>query len=183
MMSLRQTPLFNHHKESGAKIVDFAGWEMPIQYTSILSEHKSVRENVGIFDVSHMGQIFVQGKDTVDFLSYVTTWDMKRQKKGDCRYCHILNKDGTIIDDTIVYTLSDSDYMLVPNASRVDKIYDWLLSNKSGFDVSLENRSNDYFCLALQGPEAPRLLGQHLNTTVGSFQLVIFGETIVSGTG
>ena len=93
MMSLRQTPLFNHHKESGAKIVDFAGWEMPIQYTSILSEHKSVRENVGIFDVSHMGQIFVQGKDTVDFLSYVTTWDMKRQKKGDCRYCHILNKD------------------------------------------------------------------------------------------
>ena len=183
MMSLNQTPLFNHHKESGAKIVDFAGWEMPIQYTSILSEHKSVRENVGIFDVSHMGQIFIQGKGAVDFLSYVTTWDMRRQKKGDCRYCHILNNDGTIIDDTIVYTLSDDNYMLVPNASRVDKIYDWLLSNISGFDVSLNNLSNDYFCLALQGPEAPRLLGQHLNTTVGSFQLVTFDKTIVSGTG
>ena len=103
-MSLNQTPLFGHHETHGAKIVDFAGWEMPIQYSGILSEHKSVRKNVGIFDVSHMGQIFVEGKDTVAFLSYVTTWDMKRQKKGDCRYCHILNNDGTIIDDTIVYT-------------------------------------------------------------------------------
>ena len=182
-MSLNQTPLFNHHKNSGAKIVDFAGWQMPIQYTSILSEHKIVREKVGIFDVSHMGQIFVKGTDTVDFLSYITTWDMKRQKDGDCRYCHILNNEGCIIDDTIVYTLSEENYMLVPNASKVNEIYDWLLVHSDNFDVSIDNLSNNYFCLALQGPDAPRLLGQHLNTTVNSFQLVTIDETIISGTG
>jgi len=183
MMSHTRTPLFNHHKDSGAKIVDFAGWQMPIQYSGILSEHKAVRENVGIFDVSHMGQIFVKGPQTVEFLSYVTTWDMRRQKDGDCRYCHILDEDGFIIDDTIVYTLSQDNYMLIPNASRVEDIYDWLLTNSNDFEVSIENLSSDYFCLALQGPEAPRLLGQHLNTTVNSFQLVKLGETIVSGTG
>ena len=182
-MSPIRTPLFNHHKDSGAKIVDFAGWQMPIQYSGILSEHKAVRENVGIFDVSHMGQIFVKGPETVEFLSYVTTWDMRRQKDGDCRYCHILDEDGFIIDDTIVYTLSQDNYMLIPNASRVEDIYDWLLKNSNDFEVSIDNLSSDYFCLALQGPEAPRLLGQHLNTTVNSFQLVKLGKTIISGTG
>ncbi len=182
-MSNKRTPLFNHHQSSGAKIVDFAGWDMPIQYSGILAEHKAVRENVGIFDVSHMGQIFVTGPETVEFLSHVTTWDMKRQTKGDCRYCHILDEEGHIIDDTIAYTLSDEKYMLVPNASKVDDIYDWFLSNSNNFKVNIDNLSENYFCLALQGPEAPRLLGQHLNTSVGSFQLVSDGETIVSGTG
>ena len=87
-------------------MADFAGWEMPIQYNSIVAEHKSVRERVGIFDVSHMGQIFVEGKQTIDFLSYVTTWDMHRQKDNDCRYCHIINHKGKIIEDEIVYKLS-----------------------------------------------------------------------------
>ena len=182
-MSNKRTPLFNHHQISGAKIVDFAGWDMPIQYSGILAEHKSVRENVGIFDVSHMGQIFVTGPETADFLSYVTTWDMRRQKNGDCRYCHILDNEGQIIDDTIVYTLSDEKYMLIPNASKVEEIYDWFSLNSNKFEVSIDNLSEDYFCLALQGPEAPRLLGQHLNTSVGSFQLVSMGDTIVSGTG
>lgn len=156
---------------------------MPIQYTSIISEHKAVREKVGVFDVSHMGQIFVSGKDTADFLSYVTTWDMKRQSIGDCRYCHILDDKGSIIDDTIVYTLDDDFYMLVPNASTVVEVYEWLKSHSSRFDVKIDNKSGDYYCLALQGPEAPRLLGQHLNTSVGPFQLVTIGDTIVSGTG
>ncbi len=182
-MSNKRTPLFNHHQKCGAKIVDFAGWEMPIQYTGILAEHKSVREKVGLFDVSHMGQIFVTGPETVEFLSYVTTWDMQRQKIGDCRYCHVLDDDGHIIDDTIVYTLSKEKYMLIPNASKVSEIYDWFILNSKRFEVSIDNLSDDYFCLALQGPQAPRLLGQHLNVSVGSFQLVTIGDTIVSGTG
>jgi len=182
-MSSRRTPLFSNHKDLGAKIVDFAGWEMPIQYTSILSEHKSVRDGVGIFDVSHMGQIFVKGPETIEFLSYVTTWDMRRQKKGDCRYCHILDENGCIIDDTIVYTISEDNYMLIPNASKISKIFDWLLQNSDDFEISLDNLSEEYFCLALQGPDSPRLLGQHLNTSVGSFQLVKIGDTIISGTG
>ena len=182
-MSLRRTPLSTHHRALGAKMVDFAGWEMPIQYSSIISEHKSVRENVGIFDVSHMGQIFVKGPDSVKFLSYVTTWDMERQKDGDCRYCHILNEKGHIIDDTIVYTIATDEYLLVPNASKINKIVDWLLNNSDDFDVTIKDLSDTYFCLALQGPEAPRLLGQHLNTSVNSFQLKILDDIIVSGTG
>ena len=182
-MSLRRTPLSTHHRALGAKMVDFAGWEMPIQYSSIISEHKSVRENVGIFDVSHMGQIFVKGPDSVKFLSYVTTWDMERQKDGDCRYCHILNEKGHIIDDTIVYTIAADEYLLVPNASKINKIVDWLLNNSDDFDVTIKDLSDTYFCLALQGPEAPRLLGQHLNTSVNSFQLKILDDIIVSGTG
>lgn len=182
-MSLRRTPLSNHHRELGAKMVGFAGWEMPIQYSSIISEHESVREAAGIFDVSHMGQIFVKGSDAVKFLSFVTTWDMLRQKDGDCRYCHILNHKGQIIDDTIVYTISNTEYLLVPNASKIKEIMDWLLDNSNDFNVTIEDLSDSYFCLALQGPEAPRLLGQHLNTSVNSFQLETLNDVIVSGTG
>jgi|TARA_B110000263_G_scaffold133980_1_gene116360 aminomethyltransferase len=182
-MSLRKTPLSKQHIELGAKMVDFAGWEMPIQYSSIISEHKSVRETAGIFDVSHMGQIFVRGPDVVKFLSYITTWNMERQKDGDCRYCHILNEKGQIIDDTIVYTINPNECLLVPNASKIIEIRDWLLAHSNEFNVTIQDLSDLYFCLALQGPEAPRLLGQHLNTSVNSFQLKKSSDVIVSGTG
>mgnify|MGYP001261731237 FL=1 len=164
-------------------MVDFAGWHMPIQYTSIVSEHNSVRERVGIFDVSHMGQIFVSGKEASEFLSYVTTWDMNRLSKGDCRYCHILNENGQIIDDTIVYTFSSENFMLVPNASMVTKIFEWFNSNSADFDVLIENKSDDFFCFAVQGPEAPRLLRQFFNLAITPFKLVKSGNMIISGTG
>jgi len=164
-------------------MVDFAGWHMPIQYTSIVSEHNSVRERVGIFDVSHMGQIFVSGKEASDFLSYVTTWDMNRLSKGDCRYCHILNEHGQIIDDTIVYTFSSENFMLVPNASMVTKIFEWFNSNSADFDVLIENKSDEFFCFAVQGPEAPRLLRQFFNLAITPFKLVKSGNMIISGTG
>ena len=164
-------------------MVDFAGWHMPIQYTSIVSEHNSVRERVGIFDVSHMGQIFVSGKEASDFLSYVTTWDMNRLSKGDCRYCHILNEHGQIIDDTIVYTFSSENFMLVPNASMVTKIFEWFNSKSTDFDVLIENKSDEFFCFAVQGPEAPRLLRQFFNLAITPFKLVKSGNMIISGTG
>ena len=164
-------------------MVDFAGWHMPIQYTSIVSEHNSVRERVGIFDVSHMGQIFVSGKEASDFLSYVTTWDMNRLSKGDCRYCHILNENGQIIDDTIVYTFSSENFMLVPNASMVTKIFEWFNSKSTDFDVLIENKSDEFFCFAVQGPEAPRLLRQFFNLAITPFKLVKSGNMIISGTG
>ena len=164
-------------------MVDFAGWHMPIQYTSIVSEHNLVRERVGIFDVSHMGQIFVSGKEASDFLSYVTTWDMNRLSKGDCRYCHILNENGQIIDDTIVYTFSSENFMLVPNASMVTKIFEWFNSKSTDFDVLIENKSDEFFCFAVQGPEAPRLLRQFFNLAITPFKLVKSGNMIISGTG
>ena len=163
--------------------MDFAGWLMPIHYKGIIDEHKAVRERVGIFDVSHMGQIFVGGSHAVEFLSYITTWDMRRQNVGDCRYCHILNDDGMIIDDVIVFSLSSEKFMVIPNASTVDKICDWMFIQSKNFDVDIHDSSSDYFCLALQGPEASRLLGQHLNTSISPFRLVKIGNTIISGTG
>ncbi|MEC7713219.1 MAG: glycine cleavage system aminomethyltransferase GcvT [Candidatus Thermoplasmatota archaeon] len=182
-MPLFETCIHDSHVKLGAKMVDFAGWHMPIQYTSIVSEHNLVRERVGIFDVSHMGQIFVSGKEASDFLSYVTTWEMNRLSKGDCRYCHILNENGQIIDDTIVYTFSSENFMLVPNASMVTKIFEWLNSNSSDFDVLIENKSDDFFCFAVQGPEAPRLLRQFFNLAINPFKLVKSGNMIISGTG
>jgi len=182
-MSLHRTPLHQHHLASDGKMVDFAGWEMPIQYSSIMAEHKLVRERSGIFDVSHMGQIFVRGPDTVNFLSYMTTWDMERQKEGDCRYCHILDNEGKIIDDIIVYTFSDEEYMFVPNASMIDKILSWLNLHSKNFEITIEDRSADFFCIALQGPDSPRLLGQYFNISLGSFQFTQLGDLLISGTG
>jgi len=182
-MSLSQTCLHDNHVKLGAKMVDFAGWHMPIQYNSIVSEHNAVRERVGIFDVSHMGQIFVSGKDASSFLSYVTTWDINKLSDGDCRYCHILNNDGQIIDDTIVYTFSNQDYMLVPNASMISKVFDWLNLNSSNFEVNIYNKSDEFFCLAVQGPESLRLLRQYFNLSITPFKLVKSDNLIISGTG
>ena len=182
-MSLSQTCLHDNHVRLGAKMVDFAGWHMPIQYTSIVSEHNAVRERVGIFDVSHMGQIFVSGKDASSFLSYVTTWDINKLSDGDCRYCHILNNDGQIIDDTIVYTFSNQDYMLVPNASMISKVFDWLNLNSSNFEVNIYNKSEEFFCLAVQGPESLRLLRQYFNLSITPFKLIKSDNLIISGTG
>jgi aminomethyltransferase len=108
---------------------------------------------------------------------------MTRLSKGDCRYCHILNQEGQIIDDTIVYTFSSENYMLVPNASMVRKIFDWLNLQSSDFDVIIDNRSEDFFCFAVQGPEAPRLLRQYFNLSITPFKLVKSGNIIISGTG
>ena len=182
-MPLSQTCLHDNHVRLGAKMVDFAGWHMPIQYTSIVSEHNAVRERVGIFDVSHMGQIFVSGKDASSFLSYVTTWDVNKLSDGDCRYCHILNNDGQIIDDTIVYTFSNQDYMLVPNASMISKVFDWLNLNSSNFEVNIYNKSEEFFCLAVQGPESLRLLRQYFNLSITPFKLIKSDNLIISGTG
>ena len=182
-MSLSQTCLHDNHVRLGAKMVDFAGWHMPIQYTSIVSEHNAVRERVGIFDVSHMGQIFISGKDASSFLSYVTTWDVNKLSEGDCRYCHILNNDGQIIDDTIVYTFSNQDYMLVPNASMISKVFDWLNLNSSNFEVNIYNKSEEFFCLAVQGPESLRLLRQYFNLSITPFKLIKSDNLIISGTG
>ena len=182
-MSLSKTCLHGNHVRLGAKMVDFAGWHMPIQYTSIVSEHNAVRERVGIFDVSHMGQIFVSGKDASSFLSYVTTWDVNKLSDGDCRYCHILNNDGNIIDDTIVYTFSNQDYMLVPNASMISNVFDWLNLNSSNFEVDIYNKSEEFFCLAVQGPESLRLLRQYFNLSITPFKLIKSDNLLISGTG
>ena len=166
-----------------AKMVDFAGWEMPILFSSVLEEHNSVRNSSGIFDVSHMGQFFVKGKDSEIFLSKVTTWDFSNLSVGRCRYCHILRENGTILDDTIVSRLDSDSFLLVPNASMIESVLNHLNSYRVDLDVKISNRSNEYSCIALQGPNSPSVLKSLLNLELEAFSIEIVDNIIVSGTG
>ncbi len=154
---LQRTPFFEKHKDLGAKIIDFGGWEMPVQYDSIKKEHGAVRNGVGMFDVSHMGEFFVYGPEAEDFLQYVTINDVSRLEPGKAQYSAMCYKDGGIVDDLIVYMLEYNRYMLVVNASNIQKDFDWL-SNHKHHDVKLENRSDAMCLLAVQGPDSVKTL-------------------------
>ena len=180
---MQKTALNQSHHEMGAKMVNFAGWEMPILFSSVLKEHNAVRTSSGVFDVSHMGQFFVDGKDSESFLSNLTTWDFSNLSIGKCRYCHILNENGTILDDTIVSRLGSESFLLVPNASMISEVLNHLNSNRVELDVNIIDRSIDYSCIALQGPNSPSVLKSILNLEVQPFSVEIVQNIIVSGTG
>lgn len=154
-MEKRRTPLYDEHVKLGAKIIDFHGWDMPLQYTRILEEHMAVRNAVGIFDVSHMGDIVVEGKDSERFLDSIFPTKVSNLKEGEATYTAFLNDNGTIIDDTIVYRLGKEKFFFVPNASTIEIIYDWVGRHKAGFDVNITNYSPDVCCIAVQGPKSP----------------------------
>lgn len=154
---LERTPFYNKHEELDAKLIDFGGWEMPVQYESIKKEHNAVREKVGMFDVSHMGEFFVYGPEAEDFLQYTTINDVSRLEPGKAQYSAMCYSDGGIVDDLIVYMLDYNRYMLVVNASNIEKDFDWLINHKH-HDVKLENRSAAMCLLAVQGPESVNTL-------------------------
>ena len=182
-VSLQKTALNHLHHEAGAKIVDFAGWEMPILFSSVLDEYKSVRTSSGVFDVSHMGQFFVEGKDSELFLSNLTTWDFSKLSIGKCRYCHILKENGTILDDTIVSRLGSKSFLLVPNASMISKVLNHLNSNRAELDVEIIDRSSEFSCIALQGPNSPSVLESILNLKIKPLSVKSVENIIISGTG
>ena len=146
---MKKTAFNNIHKKFGAKLVDFAGYEMPVQYEGIIAEHKAVRESVGVFDVSHMGEVEVLGKDAFDFVQRITTNDVSKLETGDVQYSAMCLKDGGIVDDLLVYNCGDH-YILVINASNIDKDIKWMQENLSG-DVTLKNISDETSLLAVQG--------------------------------
>lgn len=146
---MKKTAFNNIHKNLGAKMAEFAGFEMPIQYEGIIAEHKAVRESVGVFDVSHMGEVEVRGKDAFDFVQRITTNDVSKLEAGDVQYSAMCYKDGGIVDDLLVYRCNDH-YMLVINAANIEKDYKWMQENLSG-DVQLKNVSDEYSLLAVQG--------------------------------
>ncbi|MDR0778388.1 MAG: glycine cleavage system aminomethyltransferase GcvT, partial [Methanomassiliicoccaceae archaeon] len=152
-MELERTPFFAKHIASGAKMVPFAGWDMPIQYTGIIEEHNAVRRSAGLFDVSHMGDIIIQGSGAKEFLRNVLTNNIDLAVDGKGIYSHILRDDGTIIDDTIVYNLGADGFLLVPNASTKDTVLSWLNGMKKK-DVDIIDVSSKIACLAIQGPKA-----------------------------
>ena len=154
----KQTFLHDKHVALGARMVDFAGWDMPVQYTSIIDEHKTVREAVGLFDVSHMGEVIVYGEDALPYLNKLVPQDVTKLVDSKAVYCQLTNKQGGIIDDLIIYKLEDKKYLIIANSSRIDEDLNWMVRNKCGFDVSIVNESHNYSLLAVQGPKACELI-------------------------
>lgn len=170
MVENKRTPLYEEHVRLNAKIIDFHGWDMPLQYTKILDEHMSVRKHVGIFDVSHMGDIIVEGKDAASFLDRMFPTKISQLNDGEAVYTAFLNTDGNIIDDTIVYRVSKDKFFFVPNASMIDIIYNWVKKNSSGYDVTITNVSDDIACIAVQGPDSDKVMNDLGITYPGQFK-------------
>ncbi len=151
-----RTPLFEWHRAAGARFIEFGGWEMPLQYSGIVDEHLTVRQAVGLFDVSHMGKIFVEGPTAHAFLDYLSANDVPTSS-GKARYTHLLRENGTILDDVIATCLSPDRFLLVCNAGPRAVVWSWLKSHAT-VDGALTDRTSERLCLALQGPRAPELL-------------------------
>jgi aminomethyltransferase len=156
--SLKRTPLYEQHLALGARIVEFGGWEMPVQYSSILDEHRAVRTHAGLFDVSHMGEFKVEGPDALAFLQYLVPNDVSRLAIYQALYTQLCLPDGGTIDDLIIYHLADNHYMMVVNAANIDKDYAWVEKQAKNFNVQTTNQTYTTALLALQGPEAQAIL-------------------------
>lgn len=157
-MSTKRTPLYEKHLEAGAQMVDYGGWEMPISYTSLADEHHAVRQRSGLFDVSHMGEIFVQGPQATQYVNSVFSNNIDHLDDGQILYGFLLNPQGGVIDDLLVYKVNHDYYILVVNAANTDKDYKWLLAQAEKFDVTLDNNSDEIALLAIQGPKAQDIL-------------------------
>jgi aminomethyltransferase len=157
--ALKRTPLYDLHRELGAKLIDFGGWEMPVQYAGILEEHRAVRERVGLFDVSHMGELAFRGAGALAALQRLTCNDVAKLTDGRIHYSALLTERGTFVDDVLVYRRSADSYLMVVNASNTPKDYAWASSRASG-DVRVDDESDAYGLIAVQGPAAARLMAR-----------------------
>lgn len=155
---MKQTSLTQAHRDLKAKMADFAGYEMPIQYAGVKAEVEAVRNNIGVFDVSHMGEFFVEGKDAIAFVDYILTNDFAGAQTGKAVYSPLCREDGTVVDDLIAYKLADEKIMICVNAANIEKDWSWISSKTDGFDISLTNKSDDYSLLAIQGPKTEEVL-------------------------
>jgi aminomethyltransferase len=158
MSELKCTPLRDFHVAHGGRMVDFAGWEMPVQYRSILEEHKAVRRAAGLFDVSHMGEVDVRGPEAGRFLNHLVTNDVARLHPGRVLYSPMCYPAGGVVDDLLVYLRGTEDYFLCINAGNIDKDLAWIREQAAGFQVTVTDRSPDYAQLAVQGPQAPAIV-------------------------
>lgn len=187
---MKKTALYDKHVSLGAKIVPFAGFDMPVQYSGVTEEHFAVREKAGLFDVSHMGQFFIEGEGSKDLLQFVTTNNVDVLENGKAQYSCLPNEDGGIVDDLIVYKMEDNKYFVVVNASNIEK--DWNhISKYNTFGANMTNASDEMSLLAVQGPKATEILQKltetnlseipYYNFTVGSVAGV--SDVIISNTG
>lgn len=194
-MSLKRTALYDTHASLGAKLIDFAGFEMPVRYLSQVEEHHRVRQKVGIFDVSHMGEFFVSGPEAESFLQYVTTNNVAKLKPGKAQYSCLPNTENGIVDDLLVYKLAEQSYMLVVNGANIEKDWNWI-SQHNSMGATLEDRSDQMSLFAVQGPLAAQALQPltdvkldeikfyHFTTgTVANIPNVIISATGYTGAG
>lgn len=161
---LKRTPLFETHQKLGAKLIDFGGWEMPVQYTSIVDEHKAVRSGAGIFDISHMGEFFVSGPGAEAFLNHALTNDVRKLEPGKGQYTLMCNQQGGVVDDLYLYCLGRGNYLLIVNASRIEADLEWLRSLHTAYSnsntVFIEDKSSSYGAIALQGPSVAAFVNE-----------------------
>ncbi|MDO5027819.1 MAG: glycine cleavage system aminomethyltransferase GcvT [Bacillota bacterium] len=174
----KKTPLYDEHVKAGGKIVDYAGWELPVDYEGLIPEHEAVRERVGMFDVSHMGEIQLLGKDALKFADYVNTNDIKSLEAGKIAYGFFCYEDGGVVDDLLTYKAGDEDIYLVVNAANSDKDYEWLKKQADGFDVEIINVSDQTGEVAVQGPLAEKTLQKLTDFDLSTIEFFTFKRDV-----
>jgi aminomethyltransferase len=181
--SLKRTPLYDCHREAGGKMVDFAGWEMPVQYAGVIEEHRAVRTAAGLFDVSHMGEVRVRGAGAEAFLQRLTPNDVSKLVPGRAHYSGLLTEQGTYVDDLLIYRLAAEDFLVVVNASNAERDFEWIAASAKGADGDVEviNQSDQYALLALQGPTAVGLLASLTETDLSAIKYYGFAQGQVDG--
>jgi aminomethyltransferase len=177
---MKRTPLYAAHRRAGAKMVEFAGWDMPVQYTGVIEEHLAVRSRAGLFDVSHMGEIEVCGPDAEDFSQRISANDVARMKVSQAQYNLLLNDDGGVVDDVIFYRLEPDRFLICVNASNTEKDFRWIREHAAG-RVEIENVSARYAQLALQGPAAEKILQPLTNLQLADVRSFHFAFADVVG--
>ncbi|HEX3248192.1 MAG TPA: glycine cleavage system aminomethyltransferase GcvT [Pyrinomonadaceae bacterium] len=188
---LKQTPLNSAHRQMGARMVDFGGWDMPVQYPAgTIEEHLRTRTHAGLFDVSHMGEVDVRGADAVAFVNRIASNDVSKLVDGQAQYSALTTPQGTVVDDLVIYRFAADHLLLVVNASTTDKDWDWITSHHAGESVELKNVSAEYCQLALQGPDAQTILQKLTDLSLAQIKYYHFTrgrvdgiEAIVSRTG
>ena len=178
---LKKTPLNQVEKELGGKMVDFGGWELPVQFGGILEEHDAVRTGVGVFDVSHMGELTVKGHQALELLQRATCNDVTKLAGGRIHYNGLLYPNGGFVDDILIYQNDPGDFFVVVNASNTDKDFEWLQQAAEGLDVEVSNVSGDYAQLAIQGPEAERVLQTMTDVALAGMKYYRFATGSVDG--
>lgn len=185
-MENKKTCLYDKHVALGALMSPFGGFDMPIQYTDIADEHRAVRTACGVFDVSHMGEVLVAGRDAERYVNHIFTNDVRGIPAGKILYGMMCYDDGGVVDDLLVYKMAADRYFLVINASNIDKDWEWIQQHANGFDVVLEHQSDRYGELAIQGPQAESVVEQTLGLACRDLQFYTFrqeGDVIISRTG
>ncbi|QCR32839.1 glycine cleavage system aminomethyltransferase GcvT [Lysinibacillus sp. SGAir0095] len=172
---LKRTPLFCEYANYGGKTIDFGGWDLPVQFSSIKEEHDAVRHRAGLFDVSHMGEIIVEGKDALTYLQFLLTNDISKIQIGGAQYNAMCYETGGVVDDLLVYRLEDEKYLLCVNAANIEKDFEWMNKHVQG-DVTVINKSNEYAQIALQGPLSVEVLQTLTDVDLNSLQYFKFIE-------